>query len=202
MDRAFPSCQPGSRSVLCESRKPHPLVGVHACLCVSVRAVCVSVCVCVNTHDLSSLLLTILVTQLWAKPPFKCGTRYRHRAFWGCLPTAPLLASVGTSPEILLHPSPRASPDKQSWRPCSGGSQLSPVSSPGTITAFTSLGLTHGAGEQRPHVCRLPFKTKHPNRETTSPPLPQFSLLVSDSDMLKGSSERTGVGRTASQGDN
>lgn len=158
---------------------------------------------------LSSRLLTILVTQLWAKPPFKCGTRYLHRAFWGCLPTAPLLASVGTSPEMLLCPSPRASPEKQSRRPCLGGSQLTPDCSPGTVMAFTSLGLTHGAGEQRPHVCRLAFKTKHPNRETTSPPPPpnprrhpQFSLLVSDSDVLKGSSDRTGVGRTASQGDN
>ena len=144
-----------------------------ACVCKCV--LCVYACVCVNTCDLSSRLLTILVTQLWTKPPFKCGTRHRHREFWGCLPTAPLLASVGTSPEMLLHPSPRASPENQSWRLCSGGSQLTPVSSPGTITAFTSLGLTHGAGEQRPHVCRLPFKTKHPNREIT-PPHPPSSV--------------------------
>ena len=118
---------------------------------------------CVNMRVLASHLLTILVPQLWAKPPFKCGTRYQHRAFWGVCPLLPFRPLSGPLEKCSSVP-------HQSRRPCLGGSQLTPDCSPGTVMAFTSLGLTHGAGERRPHVCRLPFKTKHPNRETTSPP--------------------------------
>lgn len=135
---------------------------------------------------------------------------------WGYLLTALIFSSSGTSPEMLLHPSPGAVLKKRCWRDLGPprSPQMPEISQTASQPRPLSVLPHPGAGEQRPYTCRLPLKR---NAETgishlqsgkkvaflpPSSPTSNLSLLVADSDVLKGSTKRKGVGPTSSQGDN
>lgn len=79
---------------------------------------------------------------------------------WGYLLTALIFSSSGTSPEMLLHPSPGAVLEKRSWRDLGPphSPQMPEISQTASQPRPLSVLPHPGAGEQRPYTCRLPLK--------------------------------------------
>lgn len=79
---------------------------------------------------------------------------------WGYLLTALIFFSTGTTPEMLLHPTPGAVLEKRCWRDLGPprSPQMPEISQTASQPRPLSVLPHPGDGEQRPYTCRVPLK--------------------------------------------